>query len=100
MTRGTGSATYYRGIQCTAQILSKKQKFDEAEATLGKVDVDGLKGYWRGSMLLAWGQMLTEADRRNEAVAAYRKLLADDSVLSSHRRQAEEAIQTLSTGKR
>jgi tetratricopeptide (TPR) repeat protein len=100
MTRGTGSATYYRGIQCTSRILSKKRKFDEAEATLQKVDVDGLKGYWRGSMLLAVGEMLAAAGRKDEAAAACRKLLADDTVLPSHREQAEEAIRTLSSDTR
>lgn len=99
MARGTGSATYFRGVQCTARLFAKKRNFTEAEATLRKVDVDGLKGYWRGSMLLAWGEMLTAAGRRDEAAGAYRKLLADQTVLSIHRQQAEEAIRKFSKDK-
>jgi hypothetical protein len=56
------------------------------------VPIDGLHGFWRGSMLLALGETLKAAGRKDEAAAAYRQLLADETVLPNHRKEAEDAI--------
>ena len=57
--------------------------------------VDNIRGYWRGSMLCALGETLVAAGRKDEALAAYRSVLADDSVEQVHRKNAETAVQSL-----
>ena len=51
-------------------------------------------------MLLALGETLATAGRQDEALAAYRAAIADDSVEAGHRRTAEERIKALEEGKR
>ncbi|MCH5377154.1 MAG: tetratricopeptide repeat protein, partial [Planctomycetes bacterium] len=93
--RNNGSATYFRGVQGAARILSRQGKHDDALDTLRIVDVSGLRGYWYGAILLATGETLKAAGRSDEALAAYRKLVADDSVIPQHRDAAQQAIQTM-----
>jgi len=73
----------------------KAGRFDKALATLRVVDVKKLRGYWRGSMLLALGKTFSAAGREDDALATYRELLADDSVIPRHRRAAKQAIDAL-----
>jgi len=91
-TRNTGSAEYYYGVQGAARVLTRRGKFDEALEVLNVVDADRLRGYWRGSMLLALGETLAAAGQPDKALAIYRALLADESVEASHRKAAEWAI--------
>jgi hypothetical protein len=90
-----GAADQFRSVQNAARILSRQGKFDEALATLRHVDFDKLRGYWRGSMLLALGETLASAGRKDQALTTYRTLLADESVDISHRKEAEEKIRAL-----
>lgn len=94
-SRHTGSATYFRGVQGAARMHRKAGRFDKALATLRVVDVKKLRGYWRGSMLLALGKTFSAAGREDDALATYRELLADDSVIPRHRRAAKQAIDAL-----
>lgn len=94
-SRNTGSATYYREIQCAARMLRKKGESEKALATLRKVDIAKLRGYWHGSMLLALGETLKAAGRNDEALTAYQDILADDTVIPQHREAAHEAIQSM-----
>ncbi len=94
-SRNTGSATYYRGIQCAARMLRKKGESEKALATLRKVDIAELRGYWHGSMLLALGETLKAAGRNDNALTAYQDILADDTVIPQHREAAQEAIQSM-----
>jgi tetratricopeptide (TPR) repeat protein len=94
-TRNTGSAEYYYGVQGAARILTRRGKFDEALASLRLVDIDKLSGYWRGSMLLALGETMAAAGRNDEALAAYRNVLSDDTVTAQHRDAAENAIKAI-----
>jgi tetratricopeptide (TPR) repeat protein len=99
-SKNNGSAEYFSGVQGAARILTRGGKFDDALATLRRVDIDNLRGYWRGSMLLALGETLGAAGRKDEAIAAYRAAIADDSVEAGHRRTAEERIKAFEDGKR
>jgi tetratricopeptide (TPR) repeat protein len=98
-TRNTGSAEYYYDVQGAARILTRRGKFDEALETVNLVDIEKLSGSWRGSMLLARGQTLAAAGRRDEALEAYRGVLADKSALKAHREAATEAIHLLEAGR-
>ncbi len=93
--RNNGSATYFRGVQGAARMLRKAGKFEEALAILRRVDIAKLHGYWHGSMFLALGETLKTAGRNDEALAAYREVLADNSVIPQHREAAQEAIRAV-----
>jgi len=95
-SKNTGSATYYRGVQGAARILRRSGKFDEALDTLQRVDISKLPGYWHGSMLVALGDTLAAAARKDEALAAYRQVLTEEGVSAADRKAAQEAIQRLS----
>jgi len=94
-SKSIGSADQFRGVQGAARILTRRGRCDDALATLRKADIDNLRGHWRGSMLLALGETLAAAGRKDEALTAYRELLADDTVIPQHRKTAEEAIQAI-----
>ncbi len=96
--RTLGAADEFRAVQGMARILSRRGKFDEALAALRLVDIGKLRGYWRGSMLLALGETLSAAGRKDEAIREYRAVLADDSADPTQHRTAEERIRTLTEG--
>ena len=75
-----------------ARILTRRGKFDDALATLRLVDIDKLRGHWRGSMLLALADTLTAAGRAPEAAQAYRAILADTTTEANHRKTAEKRL--------
>lgn len=90
-----GSADQFYAVQAIARIQTKRGQYDEALATLGKVEIDKLRGFWRDSMLLARGDTLRAAGRKDEALAAYQSILADDSGDPRLRKVAEEKIKDL-----
>jgi len=90
-----GAADEFRALQGAARILTKQGKFDEALATIKRANTDRLKGVWRHAMLISLGDALAAADRKDEALAAYRKVLADEGVQSHHRKAAEKALRKL-----
>jgi tetratricopeptide (TPR) repeat protein len=94
-----GVADEFRSVQNAARILTRRGKFDEALATLRLADIEELRGYRRGSMLLALGETLVSAGQKDQARATYRGLLADETVEPSHRKAAEKAIRTLESRK-
>ncbi len=54
-----------------------------------------LRGFWRDSMLLARGDTLRAAGRKDEAREAYKSVLVGDSGDPRLRKTAEEKIRTL-----
>ena len=90
--RRIGAADEFRSVQNAARILTRRGKFDEALATIHRAETEKLTGYWRHAMLLSLGETMTAAGRTDEALAAYRKVLADEGALSHHRKAAEQAI--------
>ena len=93
--KNTGSAEYYYGLLGAVRILTKQKHCDDALALLDSVDTGKLKGTWLGSFLLARGDTLSAAGRTGEALAAYRNLLASDSMIPQHREKAEAAIRAM-----
>ncbi|MBI1311230.1 tetratricopeptide repeat protein [bacterium] len=91
-SRNNGSATYFRGIQLTARILTRQQKFDQALSTLHAVDLEILKGYWRGSMYRVLGDTLKAAGRADEARAAYEKVLQEPGSSTADRDRARQSL--------
>ena len=96
-TRNTGSAEYYYGVQGAARILTRRGEFDEALKVLNLVDAERLSGGWRGSMLLALGETLAAAGRKDEALKAFRDVLEDESAEAGNRQRAEERIKALNS---
>ena len=99
MTGQKNTSTYYNGIQAAAHILRKSGKFDDALATLRIVEIDKLLGPWRGSMLLALGETLHAAGRKDEALGAYKSVLTDPTVEPRDRKAAEKGIQDIQSKK-
>jgi len=98
--RTLGAADEFRALLGMARILTRRGECDEALATIHLADVDKLRGYWRGSMLLALGETLAAAGRKDKALATYRAIVADHTVEAGHRKTAGDAISTFSNGKR
>jgi len=90
-----GSADQLGAVQHLARILTRRGRHAEALATLRKVEIDALHGYWRGSMLLAAGSVHESAGNSEEALATYRAVVAGEGIEPSHRKAAEVAIETL-----
>jgi tetratricopeptide (TPR) repeat protein len=92
LQRNTGSAEYFRGVVGAARILTKQGQFEEALAVLERVDAENLRGYWRGALLLALGEALEAAGRKEDALVAFRKVLADDTVIPQQQEAAQQAV--------
>jgi predicted negative regulator of RcsB-dependent stress response len=90
-----GSADQLYAVQAIARIQTSRGQFDEALATLRKVEIDKLRGFWHDSMLLARGDTLRAAGRKDEALAAYRSIVTEDSGDPRLRKVAEERIKAL-----
>ena len=87
-----GGSDEFSAVQGAARILTRSGKVDDAIAVLHKVEIEKLRGHWRGSMLLALGETLSAAGRKEEAIAAYRAALADPTIEARHRQTAEQRI--------
>ncbi len=94
-----GSADQFHAVQAAAGLQSKRGQFDEALATLNKVDVTRLSGFWRDSMLMARGDTLQAAGRKDDALAAYQSILAEESAEPRFRQMAEQKIEALKSGR-
>lgn len=94
-----GAANEFRSIQRVASILSEQEKFDAALAALERARIDELNGWWRHAMLLSLGDTLRAAGRRDGALNAYRRVLAEEQVHPTHREAAEQAVAKLEEGK-
>jgi tetratricopeptide (TPR) repeat protein len=90
--KNTGSADYFRGIQGAAGILTRSGKFNDALAVLRQVEIDKLHGFWRASLFRTLADTLNAADRREEALDAYREVLKETKAAAADRRAAEDAI--------
>ncbi len=90
-----GSADQFNAVQGIARIQTRLGKFDEALAALHKVEIDQLRGYWRGSMLLAVGDTLRAAGRKEDAATTYNSVIADESTDPRLRKVAEDSLAKL-----
>lgn len=90
-----GSADYYRAIQGAARLLTKKGEFEKAIKHLKLVNVDELRGYWRGSLFRSLGDTLRIANRKQEALTAYRKALERKGISDADRKAIEQAIESI-----
>ena len=91
----TGSADYFSAVQGAARILTRRREFDQALNVLDQVNVEDLRGYWRGSMLLARGSTLSTAGRNEEALQIYRAMHDDPRVETRHTSEAKSRIEAL-----
>jgi hypothetical protein len=76
-------------LEASARILTRQGKFDEALALFQKADLEKL-GTWRGTLLLAKGETLQAAGRKDEASALFRAIAADETVSERQRKAARE----------
>ena len=95
LTERIGSAEQFRSVHNATRILSRQGKHTEALATIGRIDLENLKGSWRHSTLLVLGDTLAAAGKKKEALEAYRQALADESVSSGVRKMLEERVEEL-----
>jgi len=94
-TGNTGSADYFCGVQGAARILTRRGRFDDALATLRRVEIDELRGHWRGAMFRSLGDALKTAGRNKDALAAYREVLEETEASDGDRKAAEDAINAI-----
>ncbi|MCB1077967.1 MAG: DUF4838 domain-containing protein, partial [Verrucomicrobiae bacterium] len=94
-TGQNGSSTYFSGVLGAARLLRESGKFDDAIATVGRVDTEKLRGTWRGQFLLAAAEVRAAAGKKEEAIAAYQAILADDLVEEIHKKAAAAALELL-----
>jgi tetratricopeptide (TPR) repeat protein len=85
-------ATQYYAVQAAARLLMGQGRFDEALATLARIDTDTLRGTWRHSTLIARGDVHAAAGDRVKAEELWRGVLGEAPVEARHRRQAEERL--------
>ncbi|MFN4260958.1 MAG: DUF4838 domain-containing protein [Gemmataceae bacterium] len=90
-----GGADEFHAVQSIARIHTRLRQYDEALATLRKVEIAKLNGFWRGSMQLAIGDTLQAAGRKGEALTVYRAASADELIEPRQRKAAAEKIKTL-----
>jgi len=90
--RARGNHVYFEGVLAAAGLLRKQAKYDEALETLRKMKPHGRIGYWHGVGLCALARTLADAGRHEEALAAYREVLADEKAHPNHRKAAQEAM--------
>jgi tetratricopeptide (TPR) repeat protein len=87
-----GSADQFYAVHGIARIQAKRRQFDEALATLRKVDVNKLQGFWRGQFQLWQADILQAAGRKDEAQAVYKAVANDNQTDPRLRKRAEEAL--------
>ena len=97
--KSIGAADEFRSVQGAARILTRRGKFDEALAVLGRADIEKREGFWRHAMLLSRGETLAAAGRKDKALKAYRSVLTDESALKLHRETAGKAVKSLESGR-
>ena len=90
--RARGSHLNFEGVLAAAGLQRKQEKYDEALATLCKMKPHGRVGYWHGVGLCALAGTLADAGRHEEALAAYKEVLADEKAHPNQRKAAQEAI--------
>ncbi|HEV7403309.1 MAG TPA: DUF4838 domain-containing protein [Chthoniobacteraceae bacterium] len=90
-----GSSEQYTAVQGVARILTRQGQFDEALATLRKVEIEKTGGNIRGDLLLATGDTLQAAGRKDEARTTYQKTVDDKSLDSRYHKAASEKLEKL-----
>ncbi|MFK5922461.1 MAG: DUF4838 domain-containing protein [Verrucomicrobiota bacterium] len=90
-----GAAEEFRSVQNAARILMRQGDLDEALQTIGRVDIEKLKGVWSQSSRMVRAEILTKAGREKEALADYRVVMADKNARAALRKVAEGAVKTL-----
>ena len=87
-----GGADEFHAAQGMARILTAGGRYDEALAELHKASLDNLRGFWKGSLLVALGQVHEAAGRKEEAIAIYKTCSGDESLEPRHRQAADAAL--------
>lgn len=87
-----GGAGRLRGVLQAAAFLRTQGRAEEALEAVRLLRPHARKGVWGGKALCSLGATLVQLGRTDEALAAYREVLADDTVHSSSKNSAERAI--------
>ena len=94
--KSLGTSDQFTAIQAIARILTQRSQFDEALATLHKVEIDKMRGVWRDSITLSIGDTQLAAGRKTEAIATYQSIVNDELSDTRLRKVATEKIKTAS----
>lgn len=87
-----GTSTQFYALHNLAGILAKRGKFDDALATLRRVDPAKHPGFWGAQFLLWQAETLQAAGHPAEARAAYEQVVADQTSDPRLRKIAETAL--------
>ena len=93
-----GSSDQFYALQGIARIRTRRGQFDEALATLRRVDPDQHKGTWRSQFLVSQAETLSAAGRKEEAVKTYEAVISDDSGDARLQKVAQEKLAALKAG--
>ena len=94
-TKQIGGSDAFTAVLGAARILSRAGRFDEAVAVLRRAESENLAGHWRGAVFLALGDAQAAAGRKDEAIAAFKSVLADTTVDARQRQTAEQRLKEL-----
>ena len=90
-----GTAEQFTALIGIARILTKSGKFDEAIAALNEAEINKMTGVWHGNLAASLGDTLLAAGRKDEAIAAYQSIIADETTDTRQRKAAEEKITSM-----
>jgi len=90
-----GGADEFYALQGIARILTKRGRFDDALAELGRAEIDKMQGYWRGALLISVGDVQAAAGRKAEARATYRSIVDDAALDARLKKLAESKLSLL-----
>ena len=75
----------------------ERGEYDKALERLALMDPHGRRGSWGGRILSALGKTHAAAGSKQEAVAAYEELLANDSIPKRYKEAAQKALDELNS---
>tara|TARA_R110002049_G_scaffold4601_5_gene32623 strand:- start:866198 stop:869449 length:3252 start_codon:yes stop_codon:yes gene_type:complete len=90
-----GGSDEFSAAQSIARILKPQGKFEEALATLARIDTENQRGTWRYSTLLARGEVHRAAGDIAKAREVFQKILDDSDTDARFRAVAETRLREL-----
>lgn len=90
-----GGSDEFAAAQAIARILTSQGKFDEALATLARIDTDKQRGTWRYTTLIARGDVHRASGDTTKARRAYQNVLDDPKTEERYHETAGKRLEEL-----
>ena len=87
-----GAAEEFRSVQNAARILARQKQFDKALATIQRIDLTKITGYWKHATLITLGDIHAAAGNRDQANSAWRSVLADPTAGKAQKDAVESKL--------